>query len=95
MDETTDMTLRPDQIDDLDDAILDYFIEDRDSGGPWGKATPMEVHRALDQRGKLDELNNPVRQTIQNRIQRMAYADHLHNVLDTGNYRFVSDPREK
>jgi len=86
--------LGPDDIDELDAAILDYFLEGRTEGEPWGKATPSEVYRALDERGTLDELGNPVRQTVQNRIKNLALASHLENKYDTGSYEFVSDPRE-
>lgn len=87
--------LAPDELDDLDRAILDYLLEGRDEGEPWGKATPSEVYRALDDRGRLAELGDPVRQTVQNRIQRMALAGHLENKYDTGSYEFVSDPRSE
>lgn len=85
--------LSPDDIDDLDVAILDYFLEGRDQGEPWGKATPSEIYRALDERGTLNEVGNPVRQTVQNRIKNLALAGHLENKYDTGSYEFVSDPR--
>lgn len=94
MNQTGSMALDPDELDALDEAILDYFVEGRDTDEPWGKATPTEVYRALDDRGILDRLNNPVRVTVQNRIQRLAVGDHLDNVYDTGCYRFVDDPRE-
>lgn len=94
MAQTESVTLSPDDVDALDSAILDYFLEGRDNGEPWGKATPSEVYRALDERGQLDDLGNPVRQTVQNRIQRLALAGHLENKYDTGSYEFVSDPRE-
>lgn len=87
------VALDADDIDGLDAAILDYFIEHREADRPWGKATPSEVYRALDERGDLDQLGNPVRQTIQNRIQRLSLAGHLENKFDTGCYEFVSDPR--
>ncbi len=87
------MPLSPDAIDELDSAILDYFLEGRPAE-PWGKATPTEVYRALDERGVLSDLGNPVRQTVQNRIQRLALAGHLENKYDSGCYEFVSDPRE-
>ena len=87
------MPLSPDAIDELDSAILDYYLEGRPTD-PWGKATPTEVYRALDERGVLSDLGNPVRQTIQNRIQRLALAGHLDNKYDTGCYEFVSDPRD-
>lgn len=89
-----EVPLSPDDIDALDAAILDYFLEGRPDE-PWGKATPTEIYRALDERGVLDELGNPVRQTVQNRIQRMAYAGHLINRYDSGSYAFVSDPRDE
>lgn len=86
--------LSPEDIDGLDSAILDYFLEGRDEGEPWGKATPSEVYRALDERGTLSELGDPVRQTVQNRIQRLSLSGHLENKFDTGSYEFISDPRE-
>ncbi len=87
------VALDPDDLDDLDVAILEYFLDGRPSE-PWGKATPSEVYRALDDRGTLAELGDPVRQTVQNRIQRLALAGHLENKYDTGSYEFISDPRE-
>lgn len=89
-----DVALNSDEIDALDEAILDYFLEGKDEGEPWGKATPTEVLRALESEGRHTELGSPVRQTIQNRIQRLSYAGHLENVHNTGCYRFVSDPRD-
>jgi len=91
--QTRTVPLDADDLDALDSAILDYFLAGRPDS-PWGKATPSEVYRALEADGTLDELDNPVRQTVQNRIQRLALAGHLENVYDTGSYRFVSDPRE-
>jgi hypothetical protein len=85
--------LSPDAIDELDSAILDYFLEGQPDE-PWGKATPTEVYRALGERGTLSNLGNPVRQTIQNRIQRLALAGHLENKYDSGSYELVSDPRK-
>ena len=87
------MPLNPKDVDELDAAILDYFLEGRPDS-PWGKATPSEVYRALEEREQLDELGNPVRQTVQNRIQRLALAGHLENRFDTGSYMFLSDPRQ-
>lgn len=86
--------LDADDLDGLDEAILDYFVEHRGSERPWGKATPSEVYRALDERGTLEELGDPVRQTIQNRIQNLALAGHLENKYDTGSYELISDPRD-
>lgn len=94
MAQTQDVALDADDIDELDAAILDYFLENRNDG-PWGKATPTEIYRALDERGTLEELDSPVRQTVQHRIQRLALAGHLQNKYDTGSYEFVSDPRNE
>lgn len=87
------MPLNSDDLDNLDHAIIDYFLEGRPSD-PWGKATPTEIYRALSDRGELEKLGNPVRQTLQNRIQRLALAGHLDNKYDSGCYEFVSDPRD-
>lgn len=94
MSKQEDVPLEPDDLDALDHAILDYLLEGRSNGKPWGKATPTEVYRALDERGKLAELGDPVRQTVQNRIQRMALAGHLENKHDSGCYEFQNDPRD-
>lgn len=94
MSQVHDVPLTPDDVDELDAAILDYFLEGRPDS-PWGKATPTEVYRALDDRGTLDDLDNPVRQTIQNRMGRLALAGHLENKYDSGSYELVSDPREE
>lgn len=89
------MPLTPDEIDELDAAILDYLLAGRETGDPWGKATPSEVYRGLDEQGTLSEVGSPVRQTVQNRMQRLELAGHLENRYGTGCYAFVSDPREK
>lgn len=88
------VTLSPDDLDELDGLILDYFLEGREEGNPWGKATPGEVFRALDERGALATVGDPVRQTVQNRIQRLELAGHLENKYDSGCYEYISDPRE-
>lgn len=88
------VTLSAMDVDELDRTILDYFLEGRNDNEAWGKARPSEVYRALDARGPLDDLGNPIRQTFQNRIQRLALAGHLENKYDTGSYEFISDPRE-
>lgn len=89
------MPLAPDDLDGLDEAILDYFLIDRhEDDQPWGKATPTEVYTHLDETGVLGQFGNPVRQTIQSRIQRLELAGHLDKVNDVGVYRFVDDPRE-
>ena len=95
MSKTESVPYSADELDDLDEAILDYFIRGRNDGQPWGKATPSEVYRALETRGTLDKLGNPVRQTVQNRIKNLSLAGHLENKYDTGSYELVSDPRNE
>ena len=85
----------PYELDDLDEAILDYFIEGRTEDRPWGKATPSEIYRALETRGTLEDLGNPVRQTVQNRIKNLSLAGHLENKYDTGSYELINDPRDE
>ena len=95
MSKTESVPYTTDELDDLDEAILDYFTEGRDEDRPWGKATPSEIYRALETRGTLEKLGNPVRQTVQNRIKNFSLAGHLENKYDTGSYELVSDPREE
>lgn len=82
----------PDDLDELDRAILDFLLEGRDDDGPWGIATPGVVHNALDERG-FEDL--PVRQTINNRMTKMSLAGHLENRYGQGEYRLLDDPREQ
>ena len=89
------MPLGPEQIDAKYDAILEYFTDGREEGEPWGKATPKEVYMALDEQGVLDELGNPSKQTIHQRMQKLVLAGHLENKYGTGSYELVSDPRDE
>jgi len=52
------------------------------------------VYRALEERSTLSAVGNPVRQTVQNRIQKLALAGHLENKFDAGSYELVDDPRD-
>lgn len=88
------MTLSEGDIDEIDAAILDYLLKGRTEDGPWGKATPSEVYRGLEESGRLEKIGNPVQATIQNRIQRLELAGHLENKFSSGCYEFVSDPRD-
>lgn len=86
----TSVPLSANDLDELDRAILDYLQEGRDESGPWGIATPIIVRTALKERG----MDVPVRQTVNNRMVRLALAGHLENRFDKGEYVFVSDPRD-
>ena len=79
-----------DDLDALDEAILDYLLEGRDEGGPWGVATPAVARAALREQG----MSVPSRQTVNNRMKRMELAGHLENRFGKGEYVFVEDPRE-
>ena len=86
------MGMDPDELDDLDRAILDILKEGRGGDDPWGIATPNVVREELLDRG-YDGL--PVRQTINKRMRNLQHADHLKNLHGQGVYKFLSDPREQ
>lgn len=86
--------MEPEDLDELDEAILDYLKEGRESGEPWGRGTPAVVRARLKKRGWTEE-DLPLRQTINNRMKNMALAGHLVNIEDKGEYEFDNDPREE
>lgn len=88
------MSLEPEDLDQLDQLILDEFVDGRDAGEPWGRCTAAQIRRSLEEKDKLEDVGNPVRQTIHNRVQRLALASHLENIHDTGLYQLTDDPRE-
>lgn len=65
-----------------------------DADEPSGKTTLPEVYRTLDERGRLAYFGNP-RQTVQNRIRRLAPVERPENEYEAGSDEFVSDPRER
>ena len=79
-----------DDLDALDEAILDYLLEGRGEGEPWGVATPAVARAAVRERG----MSVPSRQTVNNRMKRMELAGHLENRFGKGEYVFVNDPRD-
>jgi len=82
----------PEDLDDLDHAILDVLTDGREEGEPWGIATPAVVLAALKAGGFEDP---PVRQTINNRMKRLELASHLENRYGKGEYVLVDDPRSE
>lgn len=76
------VTLSPDQLNDLDKNLLDLLHE--------GRVTPTLARTQLDKRGLADVS----RQYINRRLKRLAEHDHIENLLDTGVYELVTDPRE-
>ena len=83
--------MNPDDLDELDRAILDVLTEGRSEGEPWGIATPAVVLAALEEQGYESP---PVRQTINNRMKNMSLAGHLRNRYQKGEYMLVDDPRD-
>ncbi|MFC4549366.1 MULTISPECIES: hypothetical protein [Halorussus] len=76
------VTLSPDQLNDLDRALLDLLVE--------GRLTPTLARKQLDERGLADVS----RQYINRRLKRLAEHEHIGNLLGTGVYELVEDPRE-
>lgn len=74
--------LDADDLNRWDILILEYL-----SGG---RATPELVRKMAEQDGK----DGVTRQYINQRMARLAEHEHLDNVLGTGVYELVDDPRE-
>lgn len=72
------------KLDELNCAILEYLDND-------GRATPVVVHAHLE---SLENIEVPTRQTVNDRLSRMALAGYLKNVHSKGLYEIVDDPRE-
>lgn len=77
----TAVTLTDDDLNDWDRQILDYLKE--------GRATPGLVRKFLLRDGS----ESITRQYINGRMKRLEEHDHLENVLDSGVYELVNDPR--
>ena len=78
-----DVTLSPDQLNDMDEWILDYFGEHQ-------RATPNLLRHVYG-----DENDDVSRQWISNRIRRLAEHSHIRRVHpEDATYEFVSDPRD-
>jgi DNA-binding Lrp family transcriptional regulator len=80
---SSDVTLDPDDLTDLDRAILDYLRKD-------GRATPKLIQQDLQARG----VDTGVRQNVSARLKRLREHEYVKNIRDTGVYAFVDDPRE-
>lgn len=76
------MALSPDQLNDVDAAVLDLLEE--------GRATPGLAQKLLDERGVTDVS----RQYVNQRLRRLEEHGHVENLLDSGVYELVTDPRE-
>lgn len=76
------VTLDPEQLNDLDKAILSYLAES-------GRATPSLLRDELTEQG----IDTGVRQNVNNRLTRLREHGHVNNIRDSGVYELVSDPR--
>ena len=65
------------------EAVLEVFKDDRETGGPWGRANPRYV---IDET-ELDK------QTVEYQLRRLTDAGWIRKVA-RGLYEFVEDPRE-
>lgn len=74
-----DMTLTEDDLNDMDCDILDYLRDE-------GRVSPTLYLRVRD----LDV----TRQAVSKRFVRLAEHGHVKNLLESGIYELVDDPRE-
>ncbi|MFW6382428.1 MAG: hypothetical protein ACOCZD_00125 [Haloferacaceae archaeon] len=74
------MTLSEGDLNDLDKKILDVLSD--------GRATPTLVKRLLER-----DSTDVSRQYINRRMKRLSEHDHIENLLDTGVYEMLEDPR--
>lgn len=77
------MVLSPTDLNDLDEEILDRLRE--------GRATPTLIKRLLERDGTRKEVS---RQYVNQRLKRLSEHGHVSNILETGVYELVNDPRE-
>jgi len=76
----TAVTLTDDDLNEMDRQILEVLTE--------GRATPTLVLRVLEQ-----ESIEVSRQYINQRMRRLEEHEHIENLLDTGVYELLDDPR--
>ena len=83
MSKTEKMGLSSSDLNELDNEILDCLQE--------GRATPTLIKRLLEQKGTREEVS---RQYVNQRLKRITEHKHVDNILETGVYELVNDPRE-
>lgn len=74
--------LDPDQLRDVDRRILSYLSE--------GRVTPVYARKRLSD----DNVDDYSRGYVQQRLARLVEHGHARNLLDSGIYELVDDPRE-
>lgn len=75
------VTLSPDQLNELDRSLLDLLGE--------GRVTPTLARKQLADR----DITDVSRQYVNRRLKRLHEHEHIENLLDTGVYELVDDPR--
>lgn len=80
---TGPVTLSPDDLNDWDEQILNYLTD--------GRATPGLVRKMLL---RDDVTDSVTRQYINGRMTRLAEHGHIQNLLESGVYELVEDPRK-
>ncbi|KYH24906.1 hypothetical protein HAPAU_29980 [Halalkalicoccus paucihalophilus] len=78
------MGLATSDLNKLDNEILDCLQE--------GRATPTLIKRLLEQAGTREEVS---RQYVNQRLKRLSEHEHVNNILETGVYELVDDPRNE
>lgn len=77
-----EMGLSPSDLNELDHMILDCLRE--------GRATPTLIKRLLEENGIREEVS---RQYVNQRLKRLTEHGHVNNILETGVYELINDPR--
>ena len=77
------VTLDDEDLNDWDRQILDYLKE--------GRATPGLIRKFLIR----DGVESVTRQYINGRMKRLEEHEHLENLLDSGVYELIDDPRSE
>jgi len=75
------MALGPEDLRAIDRDLLGYLAE--------GRVTPVYARDRMEEEGERDVTSTYVGQ----RLKRFAEHGHVENLLDTGLYELVDDPR--
>lgn len=78
-----EMALTPEQLNDVDEAVLDLLDE--------GRVTPALAREQLAERRVTDVS----RQYVNQRLRRLEEHGHVKNLLESGVYELAGDPRDE
>jgi hypothetical protein len=76
--------LTADDLREIDEVILDYLQE--------GRVTPVYCQQRILEDGHREEIT---RAYIHERLTRFVEHNHAENLLDTGLYALIQDPRSE